>query len=86
MAGQVAKWQHCSIGCDFSIGKDGDPCGEYEICDDGFIFSLKHSTHQDSQNSILSRIDGSRYAIYNEHDYGPCFGGDHYYKFDLIFY
>ncbi|RIB23949.1 hypothetical protein C2G38_2032280 [Gigaspora rosea] len=54
------------IGWDKSIN-----CGHMD-CDESFIFSLKNGT---IQNSILSRVKNSKYAIYCKSNCGPAFGG-----------
>ncbi|RIB17256.1 hypothetical protein C2G38_2142680 [Gigaspora rosea] len=55
-----------------SIGEYGGPHGEYEDCDECFIFSLKNSTLQES---ILSLVKSMEYAVHNARYCGPAFGG-----------
>ncbi|RIB24384.1 hypothetical protein C2G38_2139271 [Gigaspora rosea] len=45
--------------------------GSWTKCNDSFIFSLKNGS---ILSSILSRVKNTKYAIYNNSCYGPCFG------------
>ncbi|RIB21825.1 hypothetical protein C2G38_1058394 [Gigaspora rosea] len=65
------------IGWDKSINRN------FMSCDESFIFSLRNGA---IQNSILSRVKNSKYAIYCHPSYGPSFGDSFEYVCDLMFF
>ncbi|CAB5386357.1 unnamed protein product [Rhizophagus irregularis] len=68
---QTIKGNNQILGGYNPIGWKSDR--SYDATKDSFIFSFKNGN--DIDEHILSRVTNENYAIFNDHTYGPSFGG-----------